>query len=386
VHALRADSGCLQWTFQANGPDSIGDRRDPERWQAGALFGRPHRWFYALDASNGQLVWRKRPDDHEAVRVSAPPVVHDGIAYVAVASWKNLDRSIRVSLLHVPGEPSSPCAFATAAVAWKTHTIPTAAASTGRTSAGTPTFGPSGCRRVGRADARSETAQAVHHHRQQLLNAGDDDERFDHGARSSDTGRIVWSKQVQPSDVYNRVLDDAALVRTCPAGNGPDYDFGSPAVLVSTTGWTRAARRSAVRRRVGVRSGQERRSDVGDSAVGQAASTAACSGGMASDGEYVYAAASDAVATRRRRRDSRSEESAAGLTALRIADGQSRRGAAAPPPCADRPNCSPAQSAALTAIPGVVFSGSLDGHRARPTRRATAQSSGTWTRFAATTP
>ncbi len=33
-----------------------------------------------------------------------------------------------------------------------------------------------------------------------------------------------------------------------------------------------------------------------------------------------------------------------------------------PPGRADRPKCSPAQSAAVTVIPGVVFSGSLDGH------------------------
>lgn len=32
------------------------------------------------------------------------------------------------------------------------------------------------------------------------------------------------------------------------------------------------------------------------------------------------------------------------------------------PGCGDRPGCSPAQSAAVTAIPGVVFSGGLDGH------------------------
>ena len=35
---------------------------------------------------------------------------------------------------------------------------------------------------------------------------------------------------------------------------------------------------------------------------------------------------------------------------------------AAHPGCGDRPGCSPAQSAAVTAIPGVVFSGGLDGH------------------------
>jgi len=38
-------------------------------------------------------------------------------------------------------------------------------------------------------------------------------------------------------------------------------------------------------------------------------------------------------------------------------------------PCGARPNCSPAQLAAVTAIPGAVFSGSQDGHlRAYSTR------------------
>ena len=32
------------------------------------------------------------------------------------------------------------------------------------------------------------------------------------------------------------------------------------------------------------------------------------------------------------------------------------------PGCNNRPGCSPAQSAAVTAIPGVIFSGGLDGH------------------------
>ena len=37
-------------------------------------------------------------------------------------------------------------------------------------------------------------------------------------------------------------------------------------------------------------------------------------------------------------------------------------GKTSPPTCDQRPRCSPAQSAALTVIPGVVFSGALDGH------------------------
>jgi polyvinyl alcohol dehydrogenase (cytochrome) len=48
---------------------------------------------------------------------------------------------------------------------------------------------------------------------------------------------------------------------------------------------------------------------------------------------------------------------------MRIADGTRARHAP-PIPCAEGMpvGCSPAQSAAMTAIPGVVFSGSYDGH------------------------
>jgi polyvinyl alcohol dehydrogenase (cytochrome) len=49
------------------------------------------------------------------------------------------------------------------------------------------------------------------------------------------------------------------------------------------------------------------------------------------------------------------------LFALKLATGE-KVWTAPPPPCGDRKRCSPAQSAALTAIPGVIFSGSLDGH------------------------
>lgn len=50
-----------------------------------------------------------------------------------------------------------------------------------------------------------------------------------------------------------------------------------------------------------------------------------------------------------------------GLFARRIATGE-KVWSAPPAPCGDRKHCSPAQSAAVTPIPGVVFSGSVDGH------------------------
>ncbi len=51
-----------------------------------------------------------------------------------------------------------------------------------------------------------------------------------------------------------------------------------------------------------------------------------------------------------------------GLLALQLTDGK-QLWRAEPAPCVDnRKGCSPGQSAAVTVIPGVVFSGSLDGH------------------------
>jgi polyvinyl alcohol dehydrogenase (cytochrome) len=49
-----------------------------------------------------------------------------------------------------------------------------------------------------------------------------------------------------------------------------------------------------------------------------------------------------------------------GMFALRLSDGE-RVWYTAPGVCA-RPRCSPAQSAAVSAMPGIAFSGSVDGH------------------------
>ena len=50
-----------------------------------------------------------------------------------------------------------------------------------------------------------------------------------------------------------------------------------------------------------------------------------------------------------------------GMFALRLEDGE-RVWYTPPPGCGTRTRCSPAQSAAVSALPGVAFSGSVDGH------------------------
>jgi polyvinyl alcohol dehydrogenase (cytochrome) len=83
---------------------------------------------------------------------------------------------------------------------------------------------------------------------------------------------------------------------------------------------------------------------------------------MATDGQNVYAATSDASFYNTAVKRVLDPEQGGGLTALRVIDGK-KAWYAAPAPCPGKADgCSPAQSAALTAIPGVVFSGSMDGH------------------------
>ncbi|HET9360598.1 MAG TPA: hypothetical protein VFO58_12670, partial [Vicinamibacterales bacterium] len=77
--------------------------------------------------------------------------------------------------------------------------------------------------------------------------------------------------------------------------------------------------------------------------------------GFATDGATAYVALSNAF--------EKKPGEAGGLIALNVADG-SRRWAAPPAAdsCGGRPGCNTAQPAAVSSIPGVVFSGSLDGH------------------------
>ena len=360
VHALRADSGCLQWTFQANGPIRSAIVAAPSEGKQVLLFGDLTGWFYAVEAANGRLIWRKRPDDHEAVRLSAPPVVHDGVAYVAVASWEE-SRSLN---------PEYPCCtfrgsivamrVRDGSVVWRAYTIPTPAVSTGKTSTGTPTFGPSGAAVWGAPtlDLKRRRLYITTGNNYSAPATMTSDSIM---ALDLETGRVVWSKQVMPRDVYNSACSTTPVGATCPEGNGPDYDFGSPAILVSTTNGREllvAGQKSGV---VWAFDPDKNGEVMWETRVGQGGINGGVQWGMASDGQYIYAAASDAVATRTATARILDPKVGGGLTALRIADG-SPVWRAAPLPCTDRPNCSPAQSAALTVIPGVVFSGSLDGH------------------------
>jgi polyvinyl alcohol dehydrogenase (cytochrome) len=85
--------------------------------------------------------------------------------------------------------------------------------------------------------------------------------------------------------------------------------------------------------------------------------------GQATDGRAIYVANSDIgriMLTYSNFTDADSKRGG-GMFAIDLATGK-QLWQAAPGTCGDRQRCSPAQSGAVSAIPGVAFSGSVDGH------------------------
>jgi len=327
IHALRAENGCLQWTFQANGPVRSSILAVPFAKGHALLFGDQTGWFYSLDAETGKLLWKKKIEEHDAARLTGAPMAYNGTVFVPVASWEET-RSL---------DPDySCCTFRGSIVAlrirdgklaWKSYMIADPPKQTGKTQRGTPQFGPSG---AGIWDAPTLDAKRG------LMYVATGDNYSSPSTATSDaivaldlaTGRIVWSKQTLPGDAYNSSCGTDK--QNCPGEDGPDYDFGSSAILTKLpdgrdvllagqkSGMVYAfdpAKKGEILWQVRIAS---RGPNAGPSVGVQ--------WGMASDGQQVYAAVSSSGRTRPTdpldtRRNILDPNQGGGLTALRIADG-----------------------------------------------------------------
>jgi len=364
VHALDVRTGCLHWIYQANGPVRSALLGVEDGGRRTLVFGDQIGWVYGLDARTGREQWKTRIEEHEATRLTGSPAVHNGLVFVPAASWEET-RAI---------DPKYPCCTFRGSVtalrvrdgsrAWQTFMVDPPKR-TGMTSLGTATFGPSG--------AGIWAAPTVDARRDVLYVATGDN--YSHPATDTSdavvalnltTGRIVWSQQTTPNDVYNSACGRQG--ENCPPDNGPDHDYGASAMLVRTT----TGREVLV---AGQKSGVVYGLDpdlkgkvLWQTRVGQGGTNGGVQWGMTTDGRNVYASVSDMVrlpvaAGDPPLGDARfNPAQGGGLTALRLESGERVWFATARPCDPPRPGCSPAQPGALTGIPGAVFSGSLDGH------------------------
>ena len=360
IQALRADTGCLQWVYQAGAPVRTAISVAPIGRRHALLFGDLTGTFYAVEAESGKLLWKTKVEEHEAALLTGAATVYNGTVFVPVASWEET-RSLN---------PEYPCCtFRGSVVAlrvrdgsqvWKTYTITETPRETGKTPVGTPRWGPSGAGIWGAPTV--DTAR-------KLLYVATGDNYSPPATASSDsvlaldlaTGGIVWSRQMTAGDAWNSSCVTGVNGPNCPEGNGPDSDFGASVIVAKTP-----SRRDLLL--AGQKSGMvyaldpDRKGEiVWQTRVAKGGVTGGVQWGMASDGQNLYAASSDAIFVQNNGVRSLDPAAGGGLTALRLADG-AKAWYVPPVACGSAPGCSPAQSAAVTAIPGVVFSGSMDGH------------------------
>jgi polyvinyl alcohol dehydrogenase (cytochrome) len=375
VFALDPKSGCIEWDFQAQSSVRTGFVVGPalgKDAQDGALyFGDQHGAVYALDTASGQLLWKAQADSHPAAMITGTPQLWQGRLYVPVASYEEN---------FAPDTHYQCCSFRGSVVAydvqtgkpvWQTYMISDVPRKTGLSKAGTQLWGPSGAGvwSAPTLDTQNRVLYVAtgNNYSDPVTNTSDSVL-----ALSLDTGKILWTQQVTPNDAYNSscALFMDATQSNCPPENGSDFDFGASPILVTAPngrGILIAAQKSGV---VYGLDPANRGKVVWQTRVGKGGPLGGIEWGSAADHQNVYVALSDCDwKAFDRLRNGRMESvtdmdptKGGGLFALRLTDGHMVWQTPTPFACADREHCSPAQLAAVTAIAGIIFSGSLDGH------------------------
>jgi polyvinyl alcohol dehydrogenase (cytochrome) len=141
----------------------------------------------------------------------------------------------------------------------------------------------------------------------------------------------------------------------CPEERGPDFDFGSSPILRELPGGKRVL---VCGQKSGVVWGldpDQRGKVLWQTRLGQGSALGGIEWGPAADLENAYVAISDVINPQGR---------PGGLHAVKLLTGE-KLWTTPPPELHCTPGakgCNSAQSAAISSIPGVVFSGSVDGH------------------------
>jgi len=176
------------------------------------------------------------------------------------------------------------------------------------------------------------------------------------------TGKILWTKQMSPADAY---ISACRLPEktNCPESNGPDFDFSASPILVTLSNGRRAlvaGQKSAVVHAVD----PDRQGEViWQTRIGEGGTMGGVQWGSATDGTNVYVALSDIgrIMLTYSQFTAADAKRGGGMFALKLDTGE-RVWYTPPVGCGTRTRCSPAQSGAVSAFPGVAFSGSVDGH------------------------
>jgi polyvinyl alcohol dehydrogenase (cytochrome) len=357
IYSLDSKTGCVHWKFETAGEVRaaiiVAVRADGS---LGLYAGDRKAWFYALDANTGKLLWKDKTDPHAWALVTSSPILHDGKLYVGTASFEEL-----------AGGSSSYecCTFRGAVVAydaqsgervWKSYVITEEPKKTKVMTSGVQLWGPSGA---------AVWTQPTIDPKAGVLYVTTGDSYSSPAADTSDaivamdlaTGAIRWSVQMTADDAFTTACVAHNADPVAREGCGPDVDFGSSPILRSLPNGKRillAGQKSGVMHAIDP---DDKGAILWQKRLSPGGVLGGIEWGFAADAEFIYVPISDVWETRAM------PGHAGGIYKLRFSDGEEIWNTpAAEPDCVDIPGCNAGQPAAATLIPGVVFSGAMDGH------------------------
>ncbi len=352
VYSLDAKSGCIYWTFSANGGvrTAVTIARKSGASGFAAFFADTNANLYAVDAFTGEKLWVRKIDDHPLARITGSPAFYKDRVYVGVSSYEESQGTdphygcctFRGSLSSVDAK--------TGKVVWKTYTVAGEPKPRGKTSAGVTLFEPSGA-----PIWSSPTIDA----KRGVVYAGTGNTYSGDAQPMSDSvvafdlasGKVRWFRQATPQDVFLSGCRPGSTNPSCPPKNGPDFDFGNSPILTKLPNG-RDAIVIGQKSGVGFALDPDKQGEIlWQYRAGRGGALGGIEWGAAVDTDNAYFPVSDIFAGQQ-----------GGLHAVNLATGK-QVWYAPPPPlkCGSGRGCSAAQSAAITVIPGVVFSGSNDG-------------------------
>jgi polyvinyl alcohol dehydrogenase (cytochrome) len=360
VFGLDTHSGCTHWSYDAGALvrtgiviDQLPARAAPDhKAHLVAWFGDDRGSLHAIDVRDGTRLWSVRVDDHPIARLVGTPQLYGGILYAPVSSFEEVAAadpkyrccSFRGSLVALDA--------ATGKLLWRAYTVRTPASAiktaSGQTLSGpaggsifsAPTLDPKrGLIYVGTGDSYTNV---VSDSTNAILAL-----RLDNGAR-------VWTHQVMKNDAWI-LLCSGTPVGNCPSPLGPDFDFASSPLLI-TSGEHQlllAGAKSGIVYGLDALAGGKL---LWQRVLAAGTPNGAILWGPATDGTRAYVATSEY--------DPKARQGPGALVALDPATGAVLWKTPTPAaPCAwGTENCAHALLAGVAVIPGVVFAGAMDGY------------------------
>ena len=362
VFALDAKSGCQHWVFKAAGEVRTAIVVEP--WKGhhprapgqvpSLFFGDTFANIYAINAQTGQLRWKTKVDDHPAATITGSPTYYKGQVLVPLAAMGNL------GLL---GPGSSCCTNRGAVLAldaasgnlnWKTYTIPDRAVEQYREAQGIPQYGPAGASVMTTPTIDEKRGLRYVGTGQNHVSPADDnsDAIF---ALSLDDGRVIWKRQTTKGDT----VPGSPLHPNYKNEVHLDFDFSASPILIKVKGDQDILV-------AGQKSGEvfgldpDTGSIVWRNKVGRGGIAGGVHFGMATEGRKLFVPIHDSDFLLSYIQPPLTESAKPGLYALDIMTGKKLWERPIAKDCAGGQTCE-GYSAAVTAIPGVVFAARRDG-------------------------